>query len=239
MGVVATLKLSEEIKNFIAWQRFLPTGPVALLPLTDSMSSLVWSTTPEHAKELLGMSEGDFVDSINEAIWRVHTRSNIIDQSTNTFDNFLRLMNCQADTTRQYPPKIASIEEGSRAAFPLGFGHATSYIAKGAVLVGDAAHRIHPLAGQGVNLGFGDVICLDKLLGDAVYDGSKLSNLSYLKEYETERQRHNVPTMFAVEGLHRLYNSSFTPLVLLRSLGLQATHVMNPLKKAIVDHGAA
>nr|XP_023015947.1 ubiquinone biosynthesis monooxygenase COQ6, mitochondrial [Leptinotarsa decemlineata] len=103
----------------------------------------------------------------------------------------------------------------------------------------DAAHRIHPLAGQGVNLGFGDVVCLNRILGNAVYSGSKLNDLSYLKEYETERQRHNVPTMLAVEGLHRLYNSNFTPVVLLRSLGLQATHVMNPLKKIIVNQAAA
>lgn len=54
--------------------------------------------------------------------------------------------------------------------------------------------------------------------------------MCYLKEYETERQRHNIPTMLAVEGLHRLYNTEFLPLVLLRSLGLQATHAINPLK---------
>ncbi|XP_074036894.1 ubiquinone biosynthesis monooxygenase COQ6, mitochondrial [Leptinotarsa decemlineata] len=239
MGVVATLKLSEEIENTVAWQRFLPTGPIAFLPLTKTLSSLVWSTTPEHAKNLLKQSESEFVDSINEAIWKVFSRNSVVDQATKTFDNLLRMMNCSADTVRQYPPKIAGIEEGSRAAFPLGFGHATSYIAKGAVLVGDAAHRIHPLAGQGVNLGFGDVVCLNRILGNAVYSGSKLNDLSYLKEYETERQRHNVPTMLAVEGLHRLYNSNFTPVVLLRSLGLQATHVMNPLKKIIVNQAAA
>ncbi|CAG9813071.1 unnamed protein product [Phaedon cochleariae] len=102
----------------------------------------------------------------------------------------------------------------------------------------DAAHRIHPLAGQGVNLGFGDVICLNEILGKAAYSGSKLNNLSYLKEYETERQRHNVPTMLAVEGLYRLYNTDFTPIVLLRSLGLQATHVLNPLKKVIISQAS-
>lgn len=55
-------------------------------------------------------------------------------------------------------------------------------------------------------------------------------DLTYLKEYESERQKHNVPTMLTVEGLHRLYNTEFTPIVLLRSLGLQATHALNPLK---------
>ncbi|KAJ8960298.1 hypothetical protein NQ318_004024 [Aromia moschata] len=102
----------------------------------------------------------------------------------------------------------------------------------------DAAHRIHPLAGQGVNLGFGDVVCLNKVLGEAVYSGSVVDDLNYLKDYETERQRHNITTMLAVEGLHRLYNSDFTPLVVLRSLGLQATQALNPLKKAIINQAA-
>ncbi|KAJ8925743.1 hypothetical protein NQ315_009591 [Exocentrus adspersus] len=217
MGVVATLNLSE---------------------LTDSLSSLVWSTTPDHAKELLKMTEDQFVDAVNNAIWKNYGRSLVVDQATKTFDTLLRLMNCPSDTVRQFPPKIAKIEEGSRAAFPLGFGHAVNYIGKGVVLVGDAAHRIHPLAGQGVNLGFGDITCLNRVLGNTVHSGSKLDNLSYLKEYETERQRHNIPTMLAVEGLHRLYNSDFTPLVLLRSLGLQATHALSPLKNAIIHQAA-
>ncbi|KAJ8953057.1 hypothetical protein NQ314_007432 [Rhamnusium bicolor] len=233
MGVVATLKLSEDINNKIAWQRFLPSGPIAFLPLTKNLSSLVWSTTIEHAKALLQLSEEQFVDALNGAICKSYEHNGIIDQATKSFDSFLRLMNCSSDAIRQFPPKILGIEECSRAAFPLGFGHATSYIGKGVVLVGDSAHRIHPLAGQGVNLGFGDVTCLNKVLGDAVYSGSKIDNLSYLKEYETERQRHNIPTMLAVEGLHRLYNSDLTPLVLLRSLGLQATHALNPLKVII------
>jgi ubiquinone biosynthesis monooxygenase Coq6 len=94
----------------------------------------------------------------------------------------------------------------------------------------DAAHRIHPLAGQGVNLGLGDVICLNNVLGEAAYNGSKLGALSYLKEYETERQRHNVPMMLVVHGLFQLYSTEFTPLVLLRSVGLQAVHALAPLK---------
>ncbi|CAH1957100.1 unnamed protein product [Acanthoscelides obtectus] len=68
MGIVATMELSEEIQNVIAWQRFLPTGPIAFLPLNSKQSSLVWSTVPDEAKKLLQISEAEFVDAINGAM---------------------------------------------------------------------------------------------------------------------------------------------------------------------------
>lgn len=236
VGIVATLKFSEEINNCIAWQRFLPTGPLALLPLTSSMSSLVWATTKEHAQQLLGMSNEQFVDALNEALWKVYERSNIIDRTLKAFDTLLRASNIPADLHRRYPPKIDSID--GRARFPLGFGHATNYIGKGVALVGDAAHRIHPLAGQGVNLGFGDISCLNKVLSDAIYAGSSLGNVSFLRDYESERQKYNVGMMAVVEGMYRLYRTDFTPIVLLRSLGLQATDVFYPIKKMMVNQAS-
>ncbi|XP_060524848.1 ubiquinone biosynthesis monooxygenase COQ6, mitochondrial [Cylas formicarius] len=238
MGVVATLKLSDEIKNEIAWQRFLPTGPIALLPLTADQSSLVWSTTPEQAKLLLNLREEEFVDELNKAIWQKYDHHSVIQQASSLFDTLLRFLNCPSGGIRQIPPKICGIIKESRAAFPLGFGHSAQYIGQGVALIGDAAHRVHPLAGQGVNLGFGDVVCLNEILGEANISGANLNDMSYLKDYETKRQQHNVPTMLAVESLHRLYNTEFTPVVLLRSLGLQATHVIEPLKKAIISQAA-
>lgn len=175
MGVVATLKLKECMKNEIAWQRFLPNGPVALLPLTDELSSLVWSTSPEEARRLLSVTEEEFVEALNKAIWSKYSSSIIVQQATSIFDTFLRVLNCSKSEKNNVPPTVKSIEPNSRAAFPLGFGHSSQYIGKGVALVGDAAHRVHPLAGQGVNLGFGDVACLSNTLGEAVYDGSTIS----------------------------------------------------------------
>lgn len=237
-GVVATLTFSEEFDNCIAWQRWLPTGPIALLPLSNSQSSLVWSTTPAIAKKLLHLTDEQFVDAVNEAFWKVFEHNSYVDQMLKTFDALLRASNCSSDVNRRYPPKIGCVEQGSRNTFPLGFGHAASYIAKGVALVGDAAHRVHPLAGQGVNLGFGDVTCLDKVLGNAVYCGSCLGNVTYLKEYETERQRHNISLMAGIEGLYRIYRSNLTSLVLLRSLGLQAIDVLNSVKKMAINHAS-
>lgn len=94
----------------------------------------------------------------------------------------------------------------------------------------DAAHRVHPLGGQGLNLGLGDVTVLVQMLADSVRNGATLGDMSYLKKYETSRQRHNVPTMLAMDALHRLYKGTAAPIVLARSLGLQLTNAISPLK---------
>ncbi|XP_076257891.1 ubiquinone biosynthesis protein COQ6, mitochondrial isoform X2 [Rhynchophorus ferrugineus] len=239
MGIVSTLKLSEKTTNNIAWQRFLPNGPVAMLPLTDELSSLIWSTTPAEAKRLLSLSEEEFVNELNIALHCKHPSSIIIQQATNLLDTALRMLNCSSVEQKQSPPKIEGIEPNSRACFPLGFGHSSQYIRKGVALVGDAAHRVHPLAGLGVNLGFGDVTCLNEVLGDAVYAGSTLNDINYLKNYETNRQRHNIVTMSAIEGLHRIYNTDLGPVVLLRSLGLQTTQALEPLKRMMMSHASS
>lgn len=68
MGVIATVELSEESEeNFVAWQRFLPNGVIALLPLSDKLSSIVWSTDIKHFKHLMKLNEADFIDAINNA----------------------------------------------------------------------------------------------------------------------------------------------------------------------------
>ncbi|MGH0183088.1 UNVERIFIED_CONTAM: hypothetical protein FKN15_011185 [Acipenser sinensis] len=100
--------------------------------------------------------------------------------------------------------------------------------------VRDAAHRVHPLAGQGVNLGFGDVACLTRHLSQAAFDGRDLGATRHLLEYETERQRHNLPMMAAIDILKRLYSTKMAPFVLLRTLGLQATSAVPPLKEQIM-----
>lgn len=234
MGVVATLELNadEAAGNTVAWQRFLPSGPVALLPLTDTLSSLVWSTSVEHAKELLRMEPEAFVSALNEAYFKTYKSNAIVDNVMKAVDSVLSF---GKNKIQQFPPSVTKVQEGSRAAFPLGFGHASSYVCGGAALIGDAAHRVHPLAGQGVNLGFGDVLELTEVLADAVYSGSSLDNLQYLLKYEQERLKANVPIMVGVHALQRLYCNDFPPLVLARSLGLKITNLTPPLKKLFME----
>ncbi|XP_024938933.1 ubiquinone biosynthesis monooxygenase COQ6, mitochondrial [Cephus cinctus] len=230
MGIVATVKLGEPTANIVAWQRFLPGGPVALLPLTDTLSSLVWSVSHEKAKELLKLEEEHFVDAINDALWKVYHRDGIVESGMKALQQLLAGLSLQTGVTKQLPPSAAGIVEGSRAAFPLGFGHSVCYVKPGSVLVGDAAHKVHPLAGQGVNLGFGDVTTLVQILAEAARNGAMFGDMAYLTKYETLRQRHNVPTMLAIDALHRLYKGTAAPIVLARSLGLQLTNALPPLK---------
>ncbi|GAB0088273.1 Ubiquinone biosynthesis monooxygenase COQ6, mitochondrial [Sergentomyia squamirostris] len=232
-GVVATLELESAPEgNVTAWQRFLPTGPVALLPLNDTHSSLVWSTTIDEAKKLLKMTPDEFVQELNEAYVKNYKTDDTLTSTLNTLKNCITP---QSFEKKQNPPKVKAVLESSRAAFPLGFSHASAYVKTGVCLVGDAAHRIHPLAGQGVNLGFGDVKCLVSVLEDATSNGAMLGDLGYLLKYERERLTQNVPIMLGTHGIQKLYNTDFAPVVALRSLGLQVTQSIPLLKKLFMD----
>ncbi|XP_058444281.1 ubiquinone biosynthesis monooxygenase COQ6, mitochondrial [Malaya genurostris] len=234
MGVVATLKLGPGTANNVtAWQRFLPTGPIALLPLSDDTSSLVWSTDVAEAKRLLQLDEQSFVAAVNEAFNKIYPRKGIIDEVTK---NITSLISSSTGQRLEPAPVVESVVEKSRAAFPLGLGHTSTYVGHGVCLVGDAAHRVHPLAGQGVNLGFGDVQCLTDTLAEANYSGLGLNNLSQLVRYEQERLKHNVPVLLTTHGLQQLYTTDFAPIVGLRSVGLTITNALPPLKKFLMNY---
>ncbi|XP_017384171.1 ubiquinone biosynthesis monooxygenase COQ6, mitochondrial isoform X2 [Cebus imitator] len=262
-AVVATLHLSEATENNVAWQRFLPSGPIALLPLSDTLSSLVWSTSHEHAAELVSMDEEQFVDAVNSAfevpsqvrktindnvssdrsmyrmLWK-HTGGNgkwsdadhtdFIDTAGAMLQYAVGLLKPTKVSARQLPPSVARVDAKSRVLFPLGLGHAAEYVRPRVALIGDAAHRVHPLAGQGVNMGFGDISSLAHHLSTAAFNGKDLGSMSHLTGYETDRQRHNTALLAATDLLKRLYSTSAAPLVLLRTWGLQATNAASPLK---------
>ncbi|XP_034051060.1 ubiquinone biosynthesis monooxygenase COQ6, mitochondrial [Thalassophryne amazonica] len=233
-AVVAVLHLSEPTENSVAWQRFLPTGPIAMLPLSDTLSSLVWSTNHHLAKELLELDEESFVDAVNSAFWSNENHSEFMEKAGVLFHSTMSVLMPSAGSPRQLPPSVAKIGPKSRVMFPLGMGHASEYIRHRVALIGDAAHRVHPLAGQGANLGFGDVACLTQLLSQAVFNGKDLGAMQHLLEYETERQRCNLPMMAAIDFMKRLYSTSASPVVLLRTFGLQATNMMPVLKEQIM-----
>lgn len=114
--------------------------------------------------------------------------------------------------------------------FKIYFNKITYFILTYTKYFSDAAHRVHPLAGQGVNLGFGDLTVLVQLLAEAVINGAPLGDMTYLRKYETLRQRYNVPIMFTIDALHRLYKGTAAPIVLARSLGLQLTNAIPVIK---------
>ncbi|THD20964.1 Coenzyme Q6 monooxygenase [Fasciola hepatica] len=216
---------------FTAWQRFVGNGPIALLPLSADCSSLTWSTTNEEADRLLSMSETDFVQSLNYALTKPNAPTPPEAQVLGRLGQLLAGLADQfcghtvtpslGPTNPPTAPQICHLQSGSkRMKFPLGFLHANNYHASRAVLVGDAAHRILPLAGQGVNLGFGDVTSLVQCLEEAVSQGADLGSATFLQEYTFDRQRAVLPIAATMELLNLLYSTDAFALKLSEILQL-------------------
>ncbi|VDL81689.1 unnamed protein product [Nippostrongylus brasiliensis] len=232
-GVVATLMIETSGKNDIAWQRFCRNGPIAYLPLTEKLSSLVWTTSTQEAQRLVALPKEEFVDELNRNMF---TEENQNDCVNKLLFSFSKMPFLSSDIRKALlPPHVVGLQGDTRAAFPLGFGHSHTYTAPRCVLIGDAAHRIHPLGGQGVNLGWNDVMVLDQVLTRAVSDGADLGALTYLKDYDSEAQRHNLPVMVSCDWLNRLYRTNAAPVVMLRSLGLAAFNRLTPIKDLVVS----
>jgi len=235
MGVVATVEISETESNVTAWQRFLPSGPIALLPLNNQLSSLVWSTDKESAKCLLDLPTDEFVDRVNQALWNDEHQNLLAQDVSERVAEMVRVLNVNSSEDgnhfRQLPPSIVGVV-GRRGAFPLALGHAVDYISEKAALIGDAAHRVHPMA-QGANLGFGDVATLTDVIVQAVANGADIGSTVYLDEYQSSRLQHNIPVMASIHGLHFLYNTTWTPFVLLRSVGFNLLDALPSIKQLI------
>ncbi len=185
-----------------AWQRFLPTGPLALLPVADGRCSLVWSATQGRAQELLALDDQEFSDALTEA--------------SEDRLGWIRV-------------------EGPRAAVPLRLQHAERYVEPGLALIGDAAHAIHPLAGQGVNLGFLDAAELAAALDIALGRRRDIATLWTLRRYERARRGENAAMLMAMDAFKRAFGSRFPPLVAARGLGLALTDRMEPLKRLFME----
>lgn len=182
-GIVAVVDTQKEHLN-TAWQRFISTGPIAFLPLSDGTCSIVWSADQQRAEELLAMDDKGFAEELMRS-----------------FD--FRL----GDVVAKSP----------RAAFPLNHSHADEYVRSGLVLVGDAAHVIHPLAGQGVNLGLLDVATLIEEL-----DSPKpLGAIAPLRRYARRRRHANQMTLSAMTAMNSLFKSEQSALKRLRNQGMQ------------------
>jgi 2-octaprenylphenol hydroxylase len=200
-AIVANVR-AQEWHEETAWQRFLPTGPLALLPLADGRCSIVWSATEERAAELLAIGDAAFSAALTDA-------------------SEARLG--------------ALVVEGPRAAFPLRLQHAKQYVLPGLALVGDAAHAVHPLAGQGVNLGFLDAAELAAAIDVAVNRGRDIAGLWTLRRYERARRGDNLAMLAAMDLIKRTFGNESPPVVAARSLGLSLTDRIGPLKDLFME----
>ncbi len=193
-GLVAHLH-TERPHQRMAWQRFLPGGPIAWLPLSDGRSSIVWSAPDARAQALLALAPADFEREVAIAGGEV-------------------LGPCRL--------------ESARAAFPLRLGQAAEYVRPRLALLGDAAHTVHPLAGQGLNLGLGDVAALVEVLARAPTES--LGEVGVLRRYERERKAGNRLAAGAYDGLNRLFSNANPLAARARSAGLAAVGRLPPLR---------
>jgi ubiquinone biosynthesis monooxygenase Coq6 len=242
-GVVATLELEGDgwggdgMKT--AYQRFLPSGPVAILPLPGNYSTLVWSTTPSNAALLKSLSTKDFIALVNAAF-----RLGTVDLefmhtlASGQEDELLWRLQHTTLNPQAIPQTVVGVQEGTVASFPLKMRHADTYIGERVALVGDAAHTIHPLAGQGLNQGQGDVESLVKAIEFSVLHGQDLGTRMSLEAYNSERYATNHVLLGVVDKLHKIYSVESGPLVPLRSLGLNAVNAMRPLKNFFMGQAA-
>lgn len=227
-----------ETENQTAWQRFLPNGPLALLPMGKKFFNIVWSTTPEKASELKGMTEDDFIKSVNNALvhdYGSHPQSQFSEIINGRFKWLTGELVPSISEPFQTPPRIIGLST-ARMSFPLSLMHASDYASNRVVLVGDAAHTVHPLAGQGVNLGFGDAATLARIINEGILTGADIGEISLLKKYERERKLVNLPMMAVLDGFQRIFSADFGPVNFLRAAAFNGVQILGPLKKQIISY---
>ncbi|KRZ53514.1 Ubiquinone biosynthesis monooxygenase COQ6 [Trichinella nativa] len=220
-SIIANLKLiyANPEDSCTAWQRFVRTGPLAVLPLSNDQASLSWSCDDEFARKLMDMSETDFVDSLNIALCDQGSQNVVTNSTLDLMDTFFEnVCNVKNRPTAIVPPTVVGVEK--RVAIPLSLVQPAHYVDHRVALIGDSAHRIHPLAGQGVNLGYADVQELANVIENAMMAGCDIGSMLHLREYETRRQREVIPIAFGCDALKKLYSHKFSPIVLARSLGV-------------------
>lgn len=142
-----------------------------------------------------------------------------------------------AELTRRFGDFLGTISvAGPRWSYPLSLMHAARYAAPRLVLVGDAAHVIHPIAGQGLNLGIRDIAALAELIVDGRRLGLDIAHPELLERYERWRRIDNLTLAAVTDGLNRLFSNSLPPLRAMRELGLAAVNRVPPLKRLLMRH---
>ena len=203
---IVTTVTTERGHEFTARQRFMSSGPLAFLPLqTDSGDS--------HCCSLVWSQQDEQAE-----------RLMALDDG-----EFCRALELASEGCLG---KIQAVDK--RFSFPLRQRHAVDYVKPGLALVGDAAHTIHPLAGQGVNLGFQDIVALAEEIEQALEKGLSPGNELVLGRYQRRRKPDNLGMMVVMEGFKRLFEEDTLPVRLLRNLGMSQMNAVTPLKNRII-----
>ncbi len=205
-ALVATVALAQSHRN-TAWQCFTRSGPLAFLPLS--------SETDQHFASIVWSCDPDHA-------------AELMDLDDEGF--------C-AELGRAFEHRLGDVLAVSRrSGFPLRQRHAIDYVQPGIALVGDAAHTIHPLAGQGINLGFQDVSVLAEELEIARDRGIEPGNIAVLRRYQRRRKGDNMLMMAAMDGFKTLFAEQSPGVTLLRNTGMNWLQQLTPLKHRIMRH---
>jgi 2-octaprenyl-6-methoxyphenol hydroxylase len=189
----------------IAHQFFMPAGPLAILPLTENRSSIVWSETDARAAELIAMNDADFMEALRPA-----------------FGSFLG----QISLT------------GARFSYPLGLTLANSFIADRMALIGDAAHGVHPIAGQGLNAGLRDVAALADVLETARARGEDIGGAQALARYQEWRRFDTATLALATDTFNRLFSNDNPLIRAARDLGMGVVNATPSLRRSFMRRAA-
>ncbi|CDZ32113.1 Ubiquinone biosynthesis hydroxylase, UbiH/UbiF/VisC/COQ6 family [Neorhizobium galegae bv. officinalis] len=203
-GIVATVA-HERPHEGVAEEHFLPSGPFAILPLTNNRSSLVWTERTAEANRLVAADDLVFEEELQ----------------------------------RRFGHKLGELTVvGGKRAFPLGLTLARAFVAPRVALAGDAAHGIHPISGQGLNLGFKDVAALAETVVEADRLGLDIGALNVLERYQSWRRFDTFRMGVTTDVLNRLFSNDITPIRIARDFGLGIVEKLPKLKTFFIDQAA-
>ena len=191
--------------NGVAWQYFMPSGPLAVLPMTGKRSCIVWTEQDANAKAI-----------------------NLFDETRYTKIQSARLGN--------FLGKFKII--GDRHTYPLELSIADRFIDERLALIGDAAHSVHPIAGQGLNAGFKDIAVLAHIIQDAHHRGEDLGSLGVLKRYEEWRRFDSAQLAYSTDLFNKLFSNENEALRLARNIGLKLLDSIPVAKRNIIKEAA-
>lgn len=195
----------EKPHNGVAHQLFLPPGPLAILPLTDNRSSIVWSERSDRAERINALPDDAYLDILRPR-----------------FGSFLGDISLA----------------GQRFTYPLGLSLAQNLVAPRLALVGDAAHGVHPIAGQGLNAGLRDVAALAHVISHASRRGEDFSSPGVLSRYESWRRFDTATLAAATDLFNRLFSNDNPILRAGRDLGMALLGSAPGLRRTFVREAA-
>ncbi|MEL6168809.1 MAG: FAD-dependent monooxygenase [Pseudomonadota bacterium] len=188
-----------------AYQHFLPSGPLAILPLTGNRSSIVWTERTRQATWISGLDSEAYLDELR----------------------------------RRFGNHLGEIHlAGERTTFPLLLSVARAFTARRLALIGDAAHAVHPIAGQGLNAGLRDVAALAEVVVEAARRGEDIGHANVLDRYQRWRRFDATALAFATDGFNSLFSNNNPVLRAGRTIGFEVVNRLPSLGRAIIREAA-